>query len=289
MTVEVIIRTLAEAGRRTSLINAIDSLMRGQRCRVRPIIVINGDRFDAAVIAAVRQIAGVHVVHIVGGLQRALIAGRSAVSAPYFAFLDDDDAYLPNGVDAMLAAIEAQPEADAVVTNGYLSSVDGRQQPIISDVDAVGRAPLAALRQANWLYPSGTIFRSIAFPVDWFGDIPPLFEWTWIAYKASLSKKVRFSPQFSYRYNDTPHSLSKSFEMLVYEDDFLRELETLPLPREERRSLRRKHGAALHAISDECRRRGKRRLAAVYHVHSLLKPGGCRYLPYTRHLLTIPR
>lgn len=293
MSVDVIIRTLAEASRRTALLRAVESLTQAQGCAVRPIVVINGSRSDEDAVSAVERVPGVEMIRIAqAGLQRATVAGRLAVTAPYFAFLDDDDEYLPNGVDAMLEAIEAQPEGDAVVTNGFKVDCEGHRRAVIRNIEAVGRAPLAALRVSNWLHSGcGTIFRSSSFAAEFFDDFllqqgGGLFEWTWIAYRACLSKTLYFSPATTYRINETPRSMSKSFEMVLFEDELLRHIEALPLPRPERRFIRRKHGTALHAISDECRRRGKSWQATMFHLRSMLKPGGWRYLTYTRHLLT---
>jgi hypothetical protein len=56
-------------------------------------------------------------------------------------------------------------------------------------------------------------------------------------------------------------------------------------PAEIARQLQRKRGAAWHDASVLAWQAGRRREAFSCHAHSLLHPGGLRYLSYTRHLL----
>ena len=60
-----------------------------------------------------------------GNLAEALLHGVASVAATQFAFLDDDDEYLP---DSLMAAAEMfldAPDVDLVVTNGIVRYSNG--------------------------------------------------------------------------------------------------------------------------------------------------------------------
>lgn len=284
MDVDVIIRTLAQDERRKSLLEALDSLTK-QTVNARPIVVVNGRRFDTTVIDMLHGWKNCTVIQIGGNLQEAMQAGRSAVCSEYFAFLDDDDLYMPFGIDALTAELHREQRKDLIVGNGYVQRDGGGRVPVIQNIEATRQFPLKSLRSATWLYPSGAIFRSNSFTPDFFDDVPPLFEWTWIAYKSVMLRKLGFIDAFTYTYNLRPGSLSGTEDMVAYEDHFLQRLQDLPLPEDERWFLRRKHGQALHAIADYYLTKRDVRQAISYHLRSLLRPGGVRYLPYSRHIL----
>lgn len=283
---DVIIRTRAEATRRHSLLRAIDSLMYQRGIAVTPIVIVNGDRWDGCLVNQLQSMRALRTYRIKGNLAEALLHGVASVAAAQFAFLDDDDEYLP---DSLMAAVEMfleAPDVDLVVTNGIVRYSNGAMRPAIDQPGKVRADPLTALSTANWLFNCGSLYRRTSFSPQWFSAVPTLFEWTWIAYKACLNKNIAFSKDFTYIYHDSDETLSKSDAMIEAEDAALACIMHFDLPPNVRTMVRRKHSAALHAISDHFRRSGEIGLALRYHWRSLLGPQGWRYLPYSRHLVT---
>src|SRR5262245_24830754 len=120
VAITTIIPTLCEASRARSLLCAIDSVLAASSSPVRLIIVVNGQRFDPELVANLRGRVDIEVVQVAeGSLTRAHLTGRQQVLTPYFSFLDDDDEYLPGALDLRRRALEQDPDADLVVTNGY--------------------------------------------------------------------------------------------------------------------------------------------------------------------------
>jgi glycosyltransferase involved in cell wall biosynthesis len=278
---DIIIRTMASAERGRSLMRAINSLVHQGGMEVHPIVVVNGGRRDPAVMRALRLRTDSRLIEIDGGLEDALRAGRRAVSAPWFGFLDDDDLFLPDAAATLAPVLLAEEATDLVVANGLLPG----NLPLMDDVAAVRANPIKALTESAWLVSCAGSFRTTAFPLEWFADLPPLFEWTWIAYKAALEKRLCFVEAPCWRVNDTPGSTSKSDSMLLFQLDLVDRLLSLDLSEADRAQVRRRRSRFLHSLSDEFRRRGDRLPALRYHLRSILAPGGWRYLPYSRRLL----
>lgn len=287
VAVDVIIRTLAERERGAALLRALDSLLCRQSSTVRPIVVMNGNRCDPALVDRISSMPGVLATRAPGALRSAFFVGRERVSSEFFAFLDDDDEYLPSALDRMQEIIAGEDDVDLLVMNGYRLGEGGARTLVFDNAEAIATAPLRALLVKNWLYNCGTLYRSDSFPSAWFEDLPDpmLFEWTWIACKAATEKTIRFRNEPAFNYHNTPGSLSKTWDMALAEEGILRALETIMKDRPEKRLLRVKRGQALHAASDLLRQDGRLREAWVYHLHSLRQPHGWRYLPYSRHLL----
>lgn len=285
--VDVVIRTRANVERCRSLLRAIGSVLGQDGIAATPIVVVNGDCADSVTLERVAAMAGVRLLLTEGDLKAAMLRGVSAVTTDGFAFLDDDDEYLPGGLAALAAALAASPAADLVVSNGYTQTANGLRRQAIADVLAVRANPLDALLRFNWLYNCGSLYRTTSFPEEWFVEAPSpmFFEWTWIAYKSALAMNISLIDDFTFLYNDTPCSLSKSIDMIRQEESFIERISLMPLPQHHRRLLQRKRSMALHALSDHFRLHGNAAMAWAYHCRSLVRPGGWRHLPYTRHLL----
>src|SRR6185295_1279548 len=82
----------------------------------------------------------------------ALRAGRVRVRSPYFAELDDDDELLPGALATRVAAMEAHPDVDVVVTRGYVDH-QGRRELNLRDLEGLQADPLRSLLDQNWLAP----------------------------------------------------------------------------------------------------------------------------------------
>ena len=278
---DVIIRTYCSAERRDKLLRAVGSLLE-QSAATRPIIVVNGNRSDPALLAELSGNPRITVLSTEGRLPEANRAGRQAVSADYFGFLDDDDYLLPHAIRHRLDAADG---ADLVVSNGFVE-LSGQRELHMPDTAKIARDPFTALSSHNWLHNCAGLFRASAFPASFLEGIPHDFEWTWLAYKAvATGKAIRFLEEPDYVYADTPGSMSKSRAFLDAELDLYRMILSFDLSPRRRRTIRAKQARALHAASDRAIAAGDRKAAWRHHLASLLLPGGLRYLAFTRKLV----
>lgn len=279
--------TLADRGRRESLLRALDSLRAASVHPVRILVVVNGNRFDPEVVADLSAMPDV-LVHQVerGSLPYAIEVGRSLVESPFFCFLDDDDEYLPGTIDRRLGMLDADPSLDLVISNGQ--RFDGcSESQALGDLGHVPDDPMRALLDGNWLASCGGLFRSETVGPEIFQDVNPYTEWSWIAFRlARAGKRLKVLEAPGFRIHETAGSASKSE---AYRTAFLplyeRMLET-GLPSGLRRIVRARISDTLHTLSDQERSRGNTRAAWRLHLASLASLYGLRYLPYTRRLLT---
>jgi Glycosyl transferase family 2 len=113
----------------------------------------------------------------------------------------------------------------------------------------------------------------------------PYFEWTMLAYRLVLSRRMEFVDIPTFRIHDSEFSLSKSDAYVQAEVGVLRKILKLNLHSDVTRSVRVKTGRAYHRLSTYHRRLGHLGRAWRYHLASLVYPGGAGFLPYSRRLL----
>jgi glycosyltransferase involved in cell wall biosynthesis len=290
-TVDVVIPTTCTADRWESLQRAIASAITQDGVNAEVMLVVNGDRYDPECLAALRARADLRVHYRTeGSLPLALRTGRQLVKAPFFCFLDDDDEYLPGALVTRLRPLIEDDDLDLTVTPG-LRCVDGVDRPVLVELtpEAVNRDALAALSVENWLASCGGLYRTASIGLDHFDGVTKYYEWTYLAHRLALDKKLLYVAEPTFRINDTSDSLSKSVGYRLSELEFLHKLLDLPLPRRARTAIRRKIGGAHHRMSDYCRQQGWPARAWQHHFSSLLYPGGWKYVTYSRHLMMIRR
>jgi glycosyltransferase involved in cell wall biosynthesis len=284
-SISVIIPTTCERARWASLERAIAGILAQDGVAAQLIVVVNGNRYDPDCFEALKRKQGVSVLYrSVGSAPLAQTAGRAAVSTPFFAFLDDDDDYLPGALATRVAPLLADPALDFVVTNGYRAR-GGIDERAISDSGAIVADPLGALCEQNWMASCAGLFRTSSVGADYFDDPAPYMEWTYLAFRLTTRLRMRWIDQPTYRINDSPVSLSKSEVYLRSELDILKRILALPLPPSVRRAVRRKIGGASHAFAERARAQGQSAEALRFHLGSLAQPGGWRYLLYSRKLV----
>jgi len=283
--ISIIIPTTCEAVRWASLQRAIASVTAQEQVEVEVIVVVNGKRFDPTLFEALRGTPDLRVVYQdEGSLPLAIRFGRSLVTAPFFAFLDDDDEYLPGALWLRLQPLLADESAGFSVSNGY-SHTGGHDEQAVINIGAVHKDPLGALLVENWLASCGGLYRSAKVSVDFFDGETRYLEWTLLAYKLTLSMKMVFVDTPTYRIHDSPNSLSKSDAYCEAEIAVLNLILNLELPVAVKYGLRIKTGRAYHSLSNHYRRKGNLRRAWRCHLMSLRYPEGFRYLTYSGRLL----
>jgi glycosyltransferase involved in cell wall biosynthesis len=283
--VTVIIPTTCERARWPSLERALASILAQQGVRVTVLAVVNGNRYDPQCFEALKAQAGVTVLYReTGSAPLAQQAGRDAVRTEFFAFLDDDDEYLPGALTTRLAPLLADRSVDFAVSNGY-RAVGGSDEIVIQDVASIRASPLSALCAQNWMASCGGLFRSSTVAAEYFAEPAPFMEWTYLAFRLTAQLNVHFVDVPTFRINDSAVSLSKSQAYMRSELDILRRVLELPLPAPVRRAVQCKIGRACHVAAEDCRLQGQGAQAWRYHLKSLGQPGGWRYLLYSRKLI----
>lgn len=283
--ISVIIPTTCEARRWASLQRAISSVTSQENVCVDLLVVVNGTRFDPECYEQLRNMPGLNVVYQEeANLPRAVKYAISLVTAPFFAFLDDDDEYLPGALWRRLQPLLADEMVGYVASNGY-SRVDGRDEQAVTNVEAVRRDPLRTLLKENWLASCGGLYRSSSVSSDYFDGKTRYFEWTLLAYKLASSMRMAFVDEPTYRIHDSPGSLSKLEAYREAEIGVLAQILALELPADVKNGLRIKMGRVYHSLSNHYRRQGNLKRAWSCHLASLRYPEGSRYLAYSRRLL----
>ena len=284
--VTVVIPTLATRERASTLSRAIEAI-RQQDIACRTLVVVNGHRRDADVVATLRQAEGVDMLTLdEGDLVKALAAGAAAVGTKYFSVLDDDDILMPQACSKRVQYMEAHPEADALVTPGRKQFADGRTERIPARFNADD--PLASLFDSNWLAPCGGIYRRSSIGESYFADMPRYLEWTYLAFRLVRERRVHFcvdDPVPHFTMFDTAGSESQKLEYFLAMPASILRMQDPSLPNHVQRLLANKFAAALHEAATRCLASAKIKDAWRYHLKCLSQPHGIRYLPFTRHLI----
>lgn len=281
--VTVIIPTLGT--RPFELDRAIASVAAQDGVEAKPLIVVNGQRYDRGLVSSLERTPGLRLhTTPVPGVSHARLEGRRLVDTPYFAFLDDDDEFLP---DALRQRLETQVEtgADVVVTNGYREA-SGERRIIFPNFDQCADDPAMALLQENWLASAGGLYRADTIGEEVLRDLPDHLEMTYLAFWLAHHRVVvRLNLPTFVIHSGATEQASASWGYCREVPDILRRMEGVTSRKELLRQLKRRRAAALHLASVTALDHRKLAAAWGYHLKSLTLGSGLRYLPYTRHIV----
>lgn len=290
--VTVILPTLARASRSSQLRRAVESARAQRGVDVRVLLVVNGRSHDEGLLRSLERSGDVTIDRLASAdLPAAISHGRSRVDTEYFAFLDDDDEYLEDTLHRRVGPLLDDPGCALTVSNGHHVSEDGdgrRSCSMLADGDPLSPDPLRALLRENWLTSCGGLYRSDRVPEAIFADPVPYYEWTSIAFRLALhldADAFRFVDEPTVRIHDTPDSRSDSAAYRTGELALLDTMLAEELPDDVAERLEEKKSEVLHNLSWFHLQREDRKTAWRYHVRTLVRRGGWRYLPYTRKLL----
>jgi glycosyltransferase involved in cell wall biosynthesis len=299
--VTVIVPTLCRADRRRLLLRAIDSVTRGSNLPCRVLVVVNGWDFDSGLMAELRHNPCTRVVQIeedpaersvtreqvLYGLPAAIHFGRTLVETEFFAFLDDDDEYLPGALETRLAPLLSDSSIDVVVTNGY-RRCDESDRPWQYDCETVRHDPLRAMLAANWLASCGGLFRSRSVPPALFTDGIRHCEWTLLAFRLLIhGLSIRFLSDMTFRVYDTAQSSSKRLNRGTAEASLLmtHRMLSFSLPPDVQLTLLRRLPEELYSTSYVFREMGDLDAARAHGMRSIKARPRPRALLYFRHFL----
>lgn len=285
-SIEVIIPTLCDSKRGPLLLRAIESVVSQEGVTATPVVVVNGARFDPATVTLLKARTDIRLIQIP---EPSLFLARriafESVRSAYFAMLDDDDIFLPGALAKRLAALQADPAADWVVSNGVYVWPD-REVPYIHDIAAARADPFGTLLEYCWLCSGGNLFRTAAVSADIFDAVRSM-DLTYIAFRLlAEGKKVVFLDDLTFRYFYYPDSTSKQSFYNLPEADAIRIMMDLPVPGWVRRGLARKYRRAMHDMATYHLRRGATGAAWMAHLRSMAGlPELFHYAAFTRKLL----
>jgi glycosyltransferase involved in cell wall biosynthesis len=283
--ISVIIPSRADSSRATLIDRAIESVLGQNGVRITPIVVVNGHHYDLEVLHRLTQRTDIRCLRIDEGLPEARLAGRDATHTPFFAFLDDDDELLPNSIRTRLQPLLADDSIDVVVSNGFRVFADGATAITDPGIDRFQIDPLRGLAETNWLNENAGLFRARSIGREFFMNLPPVVEWTYLAFQLARSRNIRFLNTPTFLKHDTPASLSKSRQYLLEAPGVLLKISQLPMPQDIRQEVIRKYVSALHNVSVSHLQGRDFGAAWTFHLRSLLRWAGLQYLPYTRHIV----
>jgi glycosyltransferase involved in cell wall biosynthesis len=164
--------------------DALDSVLAQTHTNLEMVVIDDGSTDNTAAVVERYADRGVRYVRRPhGGAGRARNAGLESTSAPLVAFLDADDTWLPDRVEAGVAHLARHPELALVAAHAFACDVGLRPTAVVP----------AATREAGWmleqllidnvvLNPSSVLIRRSAIEAaGGFSEIPFGEDWdTWI-------------------------------------------------------------------------------------------------------------
>jgi glycosyltransferase involved in cell wall biosynthesis len=284
--IDIVVATTAEARRAALLVRAIDHIVGQDGVRARPIVVVNGTRFDPALVEQLKRRTDILLIHLnPGNLFLARRTGFEAVTSEFFGIHDDDDFLLPGALARRLAAISGNDRVDWVVSDGTFVWPD-REVPFIPSIEHLRCDPYGLLLDHCWLCSAGNLFRKSAIKGDLFDSVPSM-EITYIAFRLLAEGRMpAIVEEPTFKYFFYPDSLSKKDHYNLPAAQAIHTMMKLPVPGWVRRKLARKYRQAMHDIADHHWARGRQREAWAAHLRSLAGlPEFFRYFAFTRRLL----
>jgi hypothetical protein len=286
LVISVIIPTLATRERGPFLERALASVLSQDKLRTLPIVVSNGPACSPEILNWLKKRSDIHHVHLEeASLPKALSVGRELVDTRYFAELDDDDILLPHALSSRYEHLSKSENIDAAVSNGFFNN---SAKNIIShpNITACQDDPLGAVLNYVWLNPGAALFRTATIEAEIFAEMPQYLEWTYLALRLSLEKRVVFidNPSFVH-YLDLPFSIWNSEAAILGKPRALAAILTLNLPKTMRAQYNKKWANACHSVSRLYLGKGKYSSSWIWQKKSLKRKFNVKRLPYTFSLL----
>ena len=282
----VIIATTCSEIRTESIWRAINSILAAEKTlKIRIIAIVNGTRFDKKLLDSLLKHPKIEVHHQAeANLPLALYNGVSLVKTDFFCFLDDDDEMLPGGLEYRVGVLKSMPEFDAVVTDGV--EIEGDiERSSVGQWYHIRIDPIGSLIKKNWLASCGGTYRTERVKKSIWKDLPKYYEWTTVAFRLAKANQIYFSSKQTFLVHSTPQSLSKRPDYILTAPRALELILREVSDREISRHMKKKIASACHTAADFCLTQNRPIDAWKYHIECLVRWGGWRFLPYTRHLL----
>lgn len=285
--ITVIIPTTGRKQRANSLLRAIDCILNQKSISAVPLLILNGKTYDRELFGKLKTNKDIRFKYIErGSLPNAIYEGRELVDTEFFSFLDDDDIYTMDSLSKKISEFNSDNSLDVVVGNGYKIKSDGIYK-VLKYNQRLNNQPLIELTKYNWLASCAALFKTNSVGIDFFDRDFNYYEWTYVAYKLCLSKKIKFIDDITYIVNSTDASRSKSEEYVLAQPLLYLRLTQLSLPNEFRKIIMNNEIKCFHNISNYYLNANMKTKAWKWHFKSLMSFYGFKYWTYTRKLLRI--
>ena len=289
--VTVFVATTGELKRKERLKSAIQSVLSQKDSKAKLIVLINGQEYDKSLRAKLMQSNEFETFYLeLGNYPEALKYARSIVETKFFCFLDDDDEFTAGSIQKRLEKFTDDDAIDVVVGNGFRRNQKNVQQTVLSDAQLqfCKQKLLQSLfrDKGNWLASCAGMYRTSAIPQGFFDDYAKHAEWSYLALKLALYKRVTFVEEPCFIINDSDDSLSKSTEYFVDQYRYLLKLLKIDLPAQIIETIQHKKTEMEHQLSTIYLDKKQHKPAWRYHLASLASWYGLkRYLLFSRRLL----
>jgi hypothetical protein len=279
METTVIIPTLGTRPREAE--RAIASVLQQPAGTTVPLVVINGDRYDRDWARALCKRCRAYIVPS-AGVSNARAIGVRLVETECFAFLDDDDEFLPTAADVWTRAF--QDGHDWVATNGFKETA-GELSPLF-DFSVHSDDPAVDLLNSVWLCSASAAYRADRVLPSVFEDLGNFLEITQFGLRLTERFRVnRVDEPTCVIHATSRQRASQSRQYLHAIPEALAAMHSECSRADLREILARSRTLALHDCSDAALRAGRLREAWDWHLKSLRSPGGWKHWAYMRRLM----
>lgn len=281
--VTVIIPTAGESSRLESLECAIQSALAQDDVNVTPLVMLNGNIHQQSTYQQLSTDARIRFFYDpLPSLPNAVNAARQKVDTEFFCFVDDDDSLIPNTLKLRLAPFLRMPDIDAVVANGFRQSSLSGRKPFFNNFEDNSLNPLKALMSGNWLASCGGLYKTDSIGAEFFDREQKYYEWTYVAFKIALSRKISFIDVPTFIVNETEGSLSASENYVAELPLFLKKLANEARNEKEiYQILKERLARANNSVSNYYLDKNQYQKALYYFGQCLsVYPQGLKYMPW---------
>ena len=289
-TVSIIIATLAHSSRKAVIWRAIDSILRQKGVNCLPIVIVNGEKYDSELRLSLERDPRLQSYYVAqGSFPNAIVEGRRHVDTEFYCFLDDDDILLEDSVVSRIRRFREDNSLDVVVGNGYKCDGSNSVLGFGSDAEAIHRLetdPLGNLCQFNWLASCAGLYKADSIDIPYFEDYTKYYEWTYLAFRLALTKRIGFVGEPTYKIFSSSESMSKTDDYIEGQVELVHKLKRLNVSEKSARLLiDRFCRERYHDLSNYYRQQKDSAKAWKYHLYSVSNASGLKFLSYSRHLV----
>jgi hypothetical protein len=289
-SVTVIICTLAHPSRVKSIWQGVESVLCQEDIRCVPLIIVNGSHYDPDLRSSLERDKRIRVHYLEHpSFPNAIIEGRRRVDTKFYCFLDDDDILLERSVFNRIRRFYQDDSPDVVIGNGYKCDDSRCDLGFPNDTDAIALLesdPFGHLLKSNWLASCAGLYKTDSVDISYFDDYVVYYEWTYLAFRLALGKKIGFIGEPTYKVFNSAGSISKTDAYVEGQLGLIEKVKQLNIvDRKTRLLIDQFCRQRYHDLSNHYRLQKDSVNAWRCHLRSLNHSSGLKFLSYSRHLL----
>lgn len=286
-TISVGIPSLGLLQRSNLILEAIRSVISQEEVSVRCYLIMNGNRFDPDLRRHLERDLNLTLLHSKDpGLRFARKVFRENISSDFFCYLDDDDILLPGALHSRVVPMLENAEIDAVLTDGWVQSVDNTISPIENFMCFPEDIRLAAL-SAPIICADNHLFRTSS--VDWsiLNAGQSNLEWLLIGAQLVLARKVVRIDQKTFVYRQgSSEQMSQSISFMESYPVAWNKIMKMNLTKEMKKIAGPKLATAYSRLAMAKMEQGEILEAWRAYLSCISSRHGLRYLPMLRSLVS---